>query len=130
MARIRQAVRCHARRKNGQPCRAYAMLGQRVCRMHGGSSPQALHSAFARRVEANLRREFNVEYDGWMRARRAWMAWRVMTASALTGIPPGKITYSDVVWAEIDHSISIPAPKMRRDRRYGPRWLQDGQRRR
>ncbi len=40
MARTRQALRCAARRKNGQPCRCYAINGGRVCRIRGGAAPQ------------------------------------------------------------------------------------------
>ena len=32
MARVRPAVPCSAKRTNGQPCRAYAIVGGRVCR--------------------------------------------------------------------------------------------------
>ncbi|MCR4374133.1 MAG: hypothetical protein NUW22_04730 [Acidobacteria bacterium] len=34
----RQALRCHAHRTNGDPCRAYAMLGKTVCKVHGGKA--------------------------------------------------------------------------------------------
>ena len=48
--------RCGARRKSdGADCGNWAMRGQRVCRMHGGASPQARRAA-ARRVAAARRR--------------------------------------------------------------------------
>lgn len=48
--------RCGARRKSdGTDCRAWAMRGQRVCKVHGGASPQARRAA-ARRVEAARQR--------------------------------------------------------------------------
>lgn len=36
---------CTARNKAGEPCGHIAAKGQRVCRLHGGSSPQALNKA-------------------------------------------------------------------------------------
>jgi hypothetical protein len=51
-----QSQRCWAQRKSaGTDCRNWAMHGQRVCRMHGGASPQARRSA-ARRVAAARQR--------------------------------------------------------------------------
>lgn len=32
---------CKVTKKNGEPCKGLAMLGQDVCRSHGGASPQA-----------------------------------------------------------------------------------------
>lgn len=51
---------CGAKTRSGEPCRQRPMLGQRRCRMHGGSSPVALRAAerriasveAARRVES------------------------------------------------------------------------------
>ncbi|HET9896986.1 MAG TPA: hypothetical protein VFQ44_18785 [Streptosporangiaceae bacterium] len=45
MARKRQALRCTARNHRGLPCGNFSVLGMRVCRMHGGDSPQARHAA-------------------------------------------------------------------------------------
>ena len=36
---------CGAKTRSGEPCRQRPMLGQRRCRMHGGSSPVALRAA-------------------------------------------------------------------------------------
>lgn len=43
-------MRCSAKRRNGEGCGAWAVKGATVCRMHGGSSPQARQAA-ARRVQ-------------------------------------------------------------------------------
>ena len=43
-------MRCAAKRRNGEGCGAWAVKGATVCRMHGGSSPQARQAA-ARRVQ-------------------------------------------------------------------------------
>jgi len=42
---------CGAHRSNGNPCRAPAMHGQRVCYRHGGASPQARHAARLRLLD-------------------------------------------------------------------------------
>jgi hypothetical protein len=52
MARIRQARRCSARRKDGQPCGNYAIIGGRVCRIHGGAAPQVRRKAKERLLMA------------------------------------------------------------------------------
>ena len=44
---------CHAHRTDGEPCKAQAIKGMQVCRVHGGSSPQA-KQANARRMLAEL----------------------------------------------------------------------------
>lgn len=44
-------MRCTAHRRDGTPCGSYPVKGATVCRMHGGSSPQA-RSAAARNVAA------------------------------------------------------------------------------
>lgn len=41
-------TRCTARRKNGQACKNYAILGGNVCRMHGGAAPQVRAAAKVR----------------------------------------------------------------------------------
>lgn len=53
----RPAVRCHARRTNGEPCGNFAMHGSRVCHAHGGKAPAVRNAAEKRMVEAALLQE-------------------------------------------------------------------------
>jgi hypothetical protein len=52
IARIRQARGCRAHRKDGRPCRNYAITGGYVCRMHGGAAGQVRRKAGERVLEA------------------------------------------------------------------------------
>lgn len=54
---------CKAHRSNGDPCRAYAMKGQRVCSAHGGRSPIG-KAAAARRLEEEKARAVALKVTG------------------------------------------------------------------
>ena len=56
---------CGAKTRSGEPCRQRPMLGQRRCRMHGGSSPVALRAA-ERRI-ASVEAAHQVEVWGGRR---------------------------------------------------------------
>jgi len=43
---------CQANRTNGEPCKAFAMRGQLVCRKHGGGAPQNRRAAERRLAKA------------------------------------------------------------------------------
>ena len=51
---------CGAKTRSGEPCRQRPMLGQRRCRMHGGSSPVALRAAERRIASAEAARQVEV----------------------------------------------------------------------
>ena len=59
--------RCHATNRNGKRCTHFPMVGQRVCHMHGGKSPQALRKAEERMRDlvdpaiASLRRQIDAD---------------------------------------------------------------------
>jgi hypothetical protein len=58
MARVRQARKCRAHRRDGQPCRCYAIVGGFVCRVHGGTLPRVKQKARERVLEADIARTF------------------------------------------------------------------------
>ena len=53
--------RCSAKRKNGRPCRNWAIRGGFVCRVHGGAAPQVRAKARARVESARIYREIAAE---------------------------------------------------------------------
>ncbi len=54
MASRRLALRCAARRTNGEPCGNFAMVGSRVCHAHGGRAPQVRNAARRRLAMAEV----------------------------------------------------------------------------
>ena len=55
--------RCTAHVRSGARCRAYAVEGMTVCRMHGGSAPQARRAAERRRAEAQATALLELVWD-------------------------------------------------------------------
>ena len=53
LSKLLPAVKCTARKQNGEPCKAMAARGATVCRVHGGSAPQ-VKAAAARRIQNAL----------------------------------------------------------------------------
>lgn len=53
LSKVLPAVRCTARKQNGEPCKAMAARGANVCRVHGGSAPQ-VKAAAQRRIQNAL----------------------------------------------------------------------------
>lgn len=51
---------CGAKTRSGKPCRQRPMLGQRRCRMHGGSTPVALRAAERRIASMEAARQIEV----------------------------------------------------------------------
>jgi hypothetical protein len=71
-SRLNKAPRCHARSKrSGLPCKAPAVTGYRVCRMHGarGGAPEGKHNGNYRHGQATngaRRRMAKLNYLGRM----------------------------------------------------------------
>jgi hypothetical protein len=64
MAKVRQARRCRARRRDGQPCGCYAINGGFVCRAHGGTLPRVKRKARERLLEVDVARTLGA----WLRS--------------------------------------------------------------
>lgn len=56
-------ARCAAHTRSGEPCGTLPRKGQRVCRMHGGSTPAAVVAGKSRHIEARVRGELMKQ--GW-----------------------------------------------------------------
>ena len=122
MARVRQARRCRAHRTNGEPCKAWAINGGYVCRMHGGATPSALRAAEWRLDRAAIHREFRAAERRYAADMLRWRGDRILTAAAWLAIPVEEVTERDIIMAAIMRgSPGKPKPGMRRDRRYGRR---------
>jgi hypothetical protein len=64
---------CHATNRAGKQCKQHARVGQKVCRMHGGNTPQALRNAGKRsmldEIEERIARRMKPQVD---QARAEW----------------------------------------------------------
>ena len=123
MARKRQARRCKARRTNGQPCRAYAMLGCEVCHAHGGAAIQVRAAGIEAYWKPVIHGAYDRAYERWRREVGDWQVRRVLDAASILGVSPADVTAGDLLWLAVDGQISSEStmPKIRVDRRYGPR---------
>ena len=123
MARKRQARRCGARRSNGQPCRAYAITGGRVCRVHGGAAPRVRLRARIRSIEASLWPAVDRALDRQRCETFNWQVTRVLATASLLGISPDQVTPGDILICVLDGTVPSEddMPALRVDRRYGPR---------
>lgn len=95
-ARPGQPMKCSRRRSNGGPCANWAMLGQVVCRNHGGASPQAKAAAERRLAHDELEKavvtyglprdvtpeEALLDEVRWTAGHVAWLRERVQATEA------------------------------------------------
>jgi hypothetical protein len=123
VARKRQARRCRARRSDGQPCKAYAVLGAVVCAAHGGSAPAVRAAALARYWRARTGYAYGSAYERWRREAGEWQARRVLGAASILGVSPADVIAGDLLWLVMEGHLpgEDSAPRIRVDRRYGPR---------
>lgn len=100
------------------------MTAQDVCRAHGGLAPQATHAAYVRQTEADARRAFERDYSRWVREWRAWQARRIAITAVRLDMPvqdvqPFHIGACRGLYGEPEGPET--EPKIRTDRRFGPR---------
>jgi hypothetical protein len=111
-----------ALRSDKQPCQAFAIVGGRVCRAHGGSAPQVRQAARLRAAEAPLWRGFQRDWSRYEAAVREWQIDRIVTVAELTGKRPCDIDSIDIVLCAREHGRPVtPRPEFRTDRRVGRR---------
>lgn len=124
VARVRPARPCSARRTNGQPCRAFAIVGGRVCRAHGGAAGQVRRAARLRVVEGQFRRAFDLAWARHQVELREWQADRIVAVAELLDIPVEQVTPAAIGCCTALHGVPEPieaAPQLRVDGRRGPR---------
>lgn len=123
MARKRQGRRCKARRSDGQPCRAYAVLGAEVCAVHGGRAPRVRVNGLTRYWKGRVGYGYDMAYARWRKEVTDWQVRRILGAASILGISPADVTPGDLLWLVIDGQLpgEATAPRIRVDRRYGPR---------
>jgi hypothetical protein len=119
MARVRPAVRCGAKRTNGQPCRAFAIVGGDVCWSHGGASAAVRLAAYYRYAEQRIRREYEHASARLQRETLAWQVRRVVFAAATLNIPVEQVDPAAILWAYASAGRPFePRPEIRRDKRF------------
>lgn len=126
MAKVRPARPCSAKRTSGAPCRAYAMLGGRTCRSHGGAARQAREAARRQRAVETLERAVARAEALWQRRYGRWQARRVAAAAELLGVEPAEVTPALLGAASVLWPGKVPgldqAPRVGPlDRRFGIR---------
>ncbi len=99
--------KCSGRRSDGEPCGKWPMNGQRVCRKHGGASPQA--KAAAERRLQTAQAEQAVQVFGLPREvdpRDALLEEVYRTAGAVDWLTAKvrELQSADVVWGKAEES--------------------------
>lgn len=119
MAKVRQARRCRARSKRtGLPCRAFAVVGATVCRMHGGSITRVRVAAAQRRERELIERAVFRAEQRHARELDEWIDERVETTAEMLGKPVEDVTFEDLRHCG---QLYDPPPRPRLDLRFIPR---------
>jgi hypothetical protein len=125
MAKIRPARRCRARSKRtGGPCRAYAVTGAVVCRMHGASAGRVRVAAAQRRERESFERAMVYAEQRHAERIEAWIAERIEVTAELLDMPAEQVGPEDVRCCSLVYGRPDPfdpGPQVRLDRRFGPR---------
>lgn len=124
MARVRQARRCKARRTDGRPCGAYAIVGGVVCRAHGGAAPQVKRAARRRADEDMVIRAALVGVARWQAEVAEWRERRIIATATVLDMRPEDVTTGDILaatWMPGGPESWDTKPRPRVDHRYGPR---------
>jgi hypothetical protein len=103
---------------------ASSMRCARHCMAHGGAAPQVRQEATIRRFEESVRKAFGIAYARWLEECTEWQVQRIVTTATLLGIPPEEVTPADIGFCRGFHGVpggEETRPKIRVDRRYGPR---------
>jgi|SRR5690606_17209475 len=107
---------CSARRTNGQPCRAWAVTGGKVCVTHGGAARQVRFAGKVEFVEQDYRRQFDASVEMWRNRLVKWWARRVVFLAEVTGEDSAKLAakVADPVerrflWALLPDGVRWPA---------------------
>jgi hypothetical protein len=105
-------ARCHAHAKSsGEQCKYLAMEGQRVCRIHGGKSPQALAKAEDRMRDlvhpaiSSLQRL--VEKDEFS-ATKYVLDWAGFRPASESSTPSEHAVEVTVVFDRAESTLSLP----------------------
>jgi hypothetical protein len=111
--KTRQSRPCSGHRTDGEPCDAFAMTGQQVCRAHGGAAGQTRRAATMTQIQAAVRRLMADAQRRYERRYRAWLTQKVATAARVMDRPvefffvDGRPVAALLAWAE--HQPGWPA---------------------
>lgn len=105
MPRIHWAVQCHGHRGNGEPCRAWAVRGGYVCKVHGGSLVRTQRAAEVRLAQLAVHRAFDQAWAKWQWQLAEFHANRILVTSEMLGIPVERVSWIDIAVCHAEHGV-------------------------